>query len=236
MTHIAIFPTWDCQLNCAYCSIKHSKIDRSVKGVDWQAWANGLIYALPRGSLIDIAGGEPFLYPGLLPLCGRLGQAGMLWAITTNAKATEAIEEFCRVRPSGGVCFNVSDHAGNPEAHENIPKLRAAGWQVAVHRVDHPAAGTHEPEAITITYQAWAEGKAVDGIKRNCIAGINHWVADPAGNLWRCVVALETGQPSLGNLFSRKVTKGKLFCDFGCTTCYTENPSEWEVEMREVVT
>ena len=48
------------------------------------------------------------------------------------------------------------------------------------------------------------------------------------------MMALETGQPSSGNLFTREVRRTGLLCDFGCTSCYTEDPSSWSIEMREV--
>ena len=236
MMHIAIFPTWECQLNCAYCSIRNSQIDRTTAPVRWEMWANALTDVLPRGAIVDIAGGEPLLYEGLPELIEALGNAGLLWAVTTNAKDTKLINALaaCIRSLPGCVCFNVSDHSGNPEAHDNIAKLRQAGYRVNVHRVDHPKAGVHEPDAVTITYQDWINGAAVDGIKRKCTAGIDHWVADPQGDMWRCVVALETGQPAAGNLFTRKVRKTSLLCDFGCTSCYTENPASWQVEMRAV--
>lgn len=232
--HIAIFPTWDCQLNCPYCSIRNSRIDRSTKPASWELWAKVLIAELPRGSLVDVAGGEPLLYPGITELLHALGQAGLRWALTTNAKANYACFRLCEDPPPGAVCINVSDHTGNPEAHENIMLLRGTGYTVNVHRVDHPEAGQHEPDAALITYQDWVGGKAVDGKLRKCTAGMNHWVADPQGDLWRCVVALETGQPPSGNLFSGEVRATSLLCDFGCTACYTEDPASWEIEMREV--
>lgn len=234
MMHVVIFPTWDCQLNCAYCCIRSSRIDRATAPVPWVKWAAALPDVLPRGSIVDIAGGEPLLYDGLLDLLAALGKAGLLWAMTTNAKATEVIDALSEHVLPGGFCFNVSDHIGNPEAHDNIIKLRRAGYHVNTHRVDHPKAGVHEPDAIKITYQDWANGGAVDGITRKCTAGIDHWVADPQGEMWRCVVALETGQPSAGNLFTRKVRTTGLLCDFGCSTCYTEDPVSWRIEMRAV--
>jgi hypothetical protein len=234
MMHVAIFPTWSCQLSCAYCSIRNSKIDRTVAPVPWQVWADALKSALGPGSIVDVAGGEPLLYDGIIPLLHALGGAGIRWALTTNAKATEKVKQICWARPRGGVCINVSDHAGNPEAHEAVHWLRDAGYFVNVHRVSHPAAGHHEHDAREITYQDWIGGQAVDGKRRHCTAGINHWVADPRGDMWRCVVALETGQPSNGNLFTRELAPIKAECDFGCSACYTENPGEWGVEMREL--
>lgn len=234
MMHVVIFPTWSCQLACDYCSIRNSKINRSVSPVPWTAWVDALRSAVSIGSIVDIAGGEPFMYDGILPLIGNMGSIGLRWAITTNAIASDVIGEFIRMRPEGCVCINVSDHRGNPEAHKNIRRLRDAGYRINVHRVNHPSAGHHEPDAQLITYQDWKGGQAVDGKRRHCTAGLNHWVADPSGNLWRCIVAMQTGQPSGGNLFTRDVQIASMECDFGCSACYTENPSEWGVEMREL--
>lgn len=231
--HVAIFPTWSCQLICDYCSIRHSQIDRSVSPVPWQKWAKALPKVLPRNSIIDIAGGEPLLYDGIVDLLIALGANHLRWALTTNAKATAQIERLCEDMPPGAVCINVSDHIGNPEAHGNIAALRDAGYAVNVHRVDHPAAGTHESDAELITYQDWVDDNAVDGIARKCTAGAEHWVADPQGDLWRCIVAMQIGQPSSGNLFTREVHTTGLRCEFGCTSCYTEDPESWGIEMRE---
>lgn len=232
--HYCIYPTWECQLDCAYCSIRRSKVDRSVAPVDWQEWARALPRAVLAGSVVDIAGGEPLLYPGLVDLLHALGRAGLVWALTTNGKAVDAIERLCQERPTGAACVNVSDHAGNPEAHESVARLRAAGYRVNVHRVDHPAAGRHEPDAQTITYQGWREGTAVDGMRRYCDAGLRHWVADPRGDMWRCVVALETGQPPTGNVFRGEARPVSRLCEIGCTSCYTEDPASWLVKMEAV--
>ena len=234
MSHVVIFPTWQCQLRCAYCSIRHSKIDRTVKPVAWEKWAVALKANLAPGSVVDIAGGEPLLYDGIIDLVQALSTAGLNWAMTTNAKATPQIARLCAAKPAGWACINVSDHAGNPEVGPNVAALRRAGFLVNIHRVDHPAAGTHLDGAATITYQDWEGGAAVDGIRRRCTAGAGHWVADPSGDLWRCIVAMETGQPAVGNLFTGHVTPTGAECAFGCSTCYTEDPASWGIRMEAI--
>lgn len=234
MMHVVIFPTWRCQLACAYCSIRHSRIDRSVRGVAWTEWASAFPEVLPRGSVVDIAGGEPLLYPGLVDLLHALAASGLAWAITSNLKAGDVVRRICAEKPAGGVCFNVSDHAGNPESRVNKLRLRRAGYRVNVHRVDHPAAGRVHPDAHLITYQDWKGGAAVDGAARLCSAGSRHWIAGPNGDLWRCIVAAQTGQPPSGDLFTRQVEPTGARCEFGCSSCYTESPASWLVEMREV--
>lgn len=234
MSHVVIFPTWACQLACEYCSIRHSKIDRRTAPVHWHQWRDALATRLAPGSVIDIAGGEPLLYDGIIELLPRIAEAGHRWALTTNAKASAQVARLCAARPAGCICINVSDHAGNPEVGPNVQAMRRAGYHVNVHRVDHPAAGTHLEGANVITYQDWAGGAAVDGIKRRCTAGAGHWVADPSGNMWRCVVALETGQPSVGNLFTGEARPTSADCDFGCSTCYTEEPTSWGIRMEAI--
>lgn len=237
MSHVCIFPTWKCQLSCEYCSIRNSKIDRMVEQVHWSEWAVKLPKVLPHGSIIDIAGGEPLLYPGIVDLLYELGISGLRWALTSNLKEGSVVDSLCATRPAGGVCINMSDHIGNPEATINKLKLRDAGYAVNVHRVDHPSAGHHEEDAQLITYQDWPAQRAVDGIKRRCNAGIHHWIAGPNGDMWRCIVAEQTGQPTIGNLFTDYESvqtvnikqSGGLECNFGCTTCYTEDPASWEV-------
>lgn len=234
MKQVSIFPTWECQLSCDYCSIRNSKIDRTTKPVDWHEWARALPRVLPKGSVVDIAGGEPLLYPGIVNLLHALAREGLYWAMTSNLKHNAAVDRLVTDRPARCVCINMSDHKGNAEATLNKRRIRQAGYTVNVHRVDHPAAGTHEDDAVLITYQDWAGGRAVDGKHRYCTAGVDHWIANPAGDLWRCIVAAEVGQPPIGNLFTGVTDRVGPLCDFGCTTCYTENPGAWHIEMREV--
>jgi len=234
MNHVCIFPTWRCQLRCEYCSIRHSKINRETPERPWEQWRDALLSCLRPGDIVDVAGGEPLLYAGMIELLHGLGRAGLRWAVTTNAKASVVIDRIVRERPQGALCFNVSDHSDNPESVDNVATLRRIGYIVNVHRVDHAAAGTRHRDAQIITYQDWSGGRAVDGVARSCTAGIHHWVADPSGDLWRCVVALEVGEPPVGNLFTGVVNPTSMECTSGCTTCYTEDPASWGIEMRAI--
>lgn len=230
--HTVIFPSWSCQLSCHYCSIRNSKIDRSVKGVPWTQWAEVLPTVLPHGSIVDIAGGEPLIYEGIVDLLHSIGNAGLLWAITTNGKALDVVERICKEKPIGGVCFNLSDHKGNPESVTSKNKLRNAGYNVNIHRVDHPHAGYNHSDASLIPYQDWLVNDAVDGIERRCTAGQAHWIADPSGDLWRCIVAAETGQPSFGNLFTGERKYISTECTFGCSSCYIGDSASWAISME----
>jgi hypothetical protein len=237
MMKVVINPSWNCQLSCAYCWLPHTKINRDAREHDWIEWAEALVDLLPPNSIVDVSGGEPLLYEGLTNLLAYLGGHGLRWAITTNALATEAVEELVRSRPKGAVVVNVSDHQGNFKAHLNIQKLRRA-FSVVVHRVEHPAAGHHEGAAGPITYQEWAEGEALDGVRRWCSAGSRHLVIDPGGDAFRCCVEMQLGHKPQGNIFDRSLRLPEFVtffvCDWGCSTHYRDNPGEWLVEMSAI--
>lgn len=229
--HVVVNPTWRCQLACPYCWLPHTRIVRGVAEHTWQQWIIALGAALPPRSIIDISGGEPLLFDGLPELLLAIGSREMAWAITTNALHTSAVERLIKLHPLHCAAINVSDHVWNERARENIDRLRAAGYPVNVNRVSHPKAGHHEPGGAELPYQDWEAGTALDGIARHCDAGLNHWVADPAGNVWRCQVSMQLGHPPLANLFTDERHTVDMLCGYGCSTCYRDTPEAWHIKM-----
>ena len=236
--HVLINLSWACQLECPYCLLPHIKINREAKVHGWMDWAKALISNVPAGSVVDIAGGDPLLYPDLAALVYVLGQAGIYWAITTNAMHTKAVDELIAAKPTKCALINVSDHPGNgsEEVSENIVKLRTH-FPLVINRVDTPDAGHHRDGVSSIIpYQSWREGTELDGITRICDSGQRHWVADPAGDVFRCNPDMARAYPPIGNLFEEdKIIKpAKVTCRSGCSTCYTSVPTAWPVEMKPV--
>lgn len=234
MKHVVVNLSWKCQLHCPYCWLPHVKINRKAPERTWTEWGAALLDACSPGDVIDFSGGDPLLYDGIELLLYYLGASGIRWAITTNALATEYIERLMKCHLMGCICINVSDHTGNEAARANIDRLRTK-FPVHTHRVDHPSAGHHEQGAKIIPYQKWAEGQATDGKLRYCNAGIRHWVTDTEGNLYRCVVDMQVGNESFGNVFSNVNEPEPFICNFGCTSCYTSEPEAWLLDMREAV-
>lgn len=232
---VVVNPTWRCQLSCRYCWLPHVKIDRAAPEHPAEEWAEALTSALPPGSIVDLSGGEPLLFPRLPALLSALGERGIGWAITTNAMDTAAARELAEAHPSGCVVINISDHAGNARAREGIDALRSA-FPTSVNRVDHGASGDHEVGGYLLPFQDWEAGRALDGRRRLCDAGRHHWVADPAGRIWDCMVSMQLGHQPTGHLFERwRMAKGvATVCDFGCSTCYRDNPAGWMMTMEEI--
>jgi len=234
MGHYLINPSWKCQLSCHYCLIPHIKINRKAKEHTWQEWADGIIKNAEPHSVIDVAGGEPLLFPGLGYFLQAIGEAGHLWAITTNAIDDEGVAELVRIRPTNCAQVNISDHPENQDKDENIEKLRSA-FRVSVNRVDIPGDWHRREVNHLIPYQSWREGTELDGIKRICNSGLHHWVADPAGDVFRCNPEMACGKKPIGNLFSEPFqSPPPVICVDGCSTCQTSYPGAWMVDMKEV--
>lgn len=238
MGHYLINMSWRCQLKCPYCLLPHIKINREAKEHDWSEWAKGLVAHTEPGSICDFAGGDPLLFDGLELVLEYLHKHGRRWAITTNAVSKIGVIELLRLRPEGCVLINVSDHPGNEGATRNVEALKRH-YPVVFNRVDHPQAGRHfGPISSIIPYQSWREGTELDGIKRWCSSGMEHWVADPAGDVFLCNPAMATGRAPIGNLFDGNQIRRperEFICDWGCSTCYTSVPDAWPVHQRLVM-
>ena len=232
---IVINTSWKCQLDCPYCLLKHIKINRDAEEHPWWEWVKGITNNVPRWSTVDVAGGDPLLYPGLEMLLAGLFEHGLRWAITTNAMDTEAVDKLVNLHPGGCVLVNISDHPGNKAADKNIEKLRSA-FPVVMNRVDHPLAGKRDVQISSlIPYQEYAEGTEQDHKRRLCDSGINHWVLDPSGDVFLCNVAMALGHKPIGNIFDGKQIKSPtqpFECDWGCSTCYTSVPGCCDVHQR----
>lgn len=233
---IIIHPTWACQFHCPYCSVHAQGLERDKRTLSVARWG-WFIRQAPPASTFEISGGEPLLYPAIIDLLRIIVDAGHLWGMTTNAAHARRIEELIVLRISGCLALNVSIHPESPpDLGERATRLAKAGYAVHINRVMHPAS----PPAPTglplnnIPYQPWAEGMALDGIRRVCTAGVDHLCCDPAGNVYRCLVDLQLGNARLGTIndpLEQIRLKGPALCDHGCSTCYTDDPGAWHISM-----
>lgn len=231
--------TWRCQMSCDYCWVRamgwHTQ--RNELSPRWWLW---WLRQLEAGSLIDFSGGEPLMYDGIVTLLDGL-PSHVLWAMTTNLVREEALKALLRVHPAGCVQINTSWHAQAPlDFWERVDAVRQH-YHVAVNVVDHPGAPAvpdNLPAGVVVShipYQAFNEGEGMDGKTRMCNAGVDHLACDPAGNVYRCLVAMQKGEQPLGTVKDGPEalrTSGMRRCEGGCTTCYTDNPAAWTVNME----
>jgi len=232
---IIVNPIWECQLQCPYCWVRALGWHGDPTQLYWKVWAKWLLQ-LPPFSIVDFVGGEPTLYPGLPKLVGVLGQAGIGWAITTNLIRMEVVEQM--LEHPGCVVVNVSIHPDSPrDVRKRIARLRRNGHLIRVSRVLHKDAPTVNWAGdwlAEISYMDVDDGMVVDGKHRLCSAGVKHLVCDPSGNVYRCATHMQLGLAPLGNIGTpplELVLDGASPCSSGCTICYTEDPSVWEIEM-----
>ena len=81
MGHYLINLSWKCQAHCPYCLIPHIKVNHKARPHGWKKWAAGIIQNCPKGSVIDVAGGDPLLYKDLVPFLEAIAEAGLRWAL-----------------------------------------------------------------------------------------------------------------------------------------------------------
>ena len=152
---IAFYPTWECNLTCYYCGTRnankglkpgphggsrHGEYREEPAGVEPEAWAERF-NALDGGAMIDISGGEPFLWPGLIRFLQRLDVKHRAF-LTTNL--TRPVDTFCASVPALKVPdITASCHLCNPEWKgafwEKIDYLRERHFWIRVNFVAYPA-------------------------------------------------------------------------------------------------
>jgi hypothetical protein len=236
MGHYLINTLWRCELHCPYCLLPHIAINRTAAHHSWSEWAVALRDYPEPGSILDFGGGDPLLMDGLPEMLRALADTGRYWALTTPATSKYGTDALLRSRPPGCVLINVSDHPGKYDAEANIARLQSV-YRVVFNRVDYPVTGhRHDGDISTvIPYQSWREGTELDGIRRRCDSGQHHWVADPAGDVFRCNPQMAQGKETMGNLFARTLkVPDPVICETGCSTCYTSVPTAWPVTMVPV--
>jgi len=241
---VIVNPTWRCQFSCPYCWVRAMgwhKLYRRHQERHWHDWAVW-VSALPEASSIDFSGGEPFVYPGMVELLRVCADAHVAWAVTTNLDNAGAWHDLTTDPIEGCLGINVSWHPQSPpDLSWRIRRLHETGYPVFVNLVSHPNApelgDVGKVHVNHIPYQPWQEGLAVDGIKRQCTAGMAHVACDPLGRVYRCLVAMQTGQEPLGTIdddLHDIALKESAPCDFGCSTCYTVSPASWAVGMEAI--
>lgn len=240
MHKVVVNPTWRCQFRCPYCwVIAVGFRDNPGRELPWQEWVAALTKHIPKGSIIDFSGGEPLLFKGFYPMLNWLlrKREDLNWAVTTNLASDEWELFYSDPLPRCAV-INVSSH---PESSQEV-QARAAmltqRYPLRVNWVVHPSSEKPDVEREwlnEITYEDWEGGNAVDGVPRYCNAGEKHWFIDPQGYIFNCSIEPRLGVVPSGNIFTGKFPKGgERLCKVGCGTCYTDNPSNWLVTMREV--
>jgi len=227
--------TWDCQLHCPYCWCRALGWHGPGAVLYWKIWAKWLLQA-PGPAIVDFSGGEPTLYPDLPKLVGVLANAGIGWAITTNLIRMKVVEKM--LEHQGCVGVNVSIHPESPrDIRKRVAQLRQNGRRIQINSVVHEAAPKVDwagKSLVEIPFQDFRNGRAIDGKHRLCTAGVGHLVCDPLGNVYRCAVYMQQGMPPIADIskpFADALARSGAPCSVGCTTCYTTDPSAWELEM-----
>ena len=219
MKHYLINPTWRCQNQCSYCWVQRTVRQRPelyhAQERPWQDWAAALHRDPP--DIVDVAGGEPFLWEGLADLIRACPH--VMFALSTNGVASAAIQAFCDLSKAPNLnSINISFH---PESEKTIPRylwhwrtsaltLMDTGYLVHSNVVDY---GDNEERAYRIMGQWKAKYilspyENMDILKEKqaqglcCEGGVNHLTVAPDGTAWPCLSTLRSpywAETAIGN-------------------------------------
>jgi len=132
-----------CNFNCSYCYIRNMENKMSMLGhgisVDLPAFKR--IYERNGIDVINLTGGEPFLYPEFVTLCEELTKFTDI-RINTNLSTMNVFDFADTIDPDKVREIHVSLHIGEREnvykMVDKIHYLRSKGFNVFVSQVMHP--------------------------------------------------------------------------------------------------
>jgi len=104
-------PTGACNLRCKMCGqygdkgvMKDCAAEENKKTLPLETWKNFVDQIAPNKPTVYVWGGEPFLYPDLIPLCKYMVDKGCLVSVNTNGTLMERYAEQI-VRDKWGTIF-----------------------------------------------------------------------------------------------------------------------------------
>jgi radical SAM protein with 4Fe4S-binding SPASM domain len=93
-------PTGDCNQRCVMCGqygdkgiMKGIPVEERKKVLPLETWKKLIDEIAPKKPTIYVWGGEPFLYPDLMPLCKYMVEKNLVVAINTNGTLVEQYAE-----------------------------------------------------------------------------------------------------------------------------------------------
>ncbi len=206
MRHILICPTWRCQNHCRYCWMDYTV--RAREGLIGAAErpAADWIAAINREPLfVDIAGGEPLLYRGLVDIIAGCQHTN--FGLSTNGMWFPGVKRLCDTRLPNLGSINMSIHTDcGLEDYEGRFKaafstFKQAGYPVfasivlyedELRRASALAGwvrrqGGHVDES---PYEDMRPEALKQAVPLECDAGRSGFVVAPDGQAWPCLGAL----------------------------------------------
>ncbi|MCL2800759.1 MAG: radical SAM protein [Treponema sp.] len=93
---VYIKPTGECNQRCVMCGqygekgiMKNCAPEERKKTLSLETWKKFVDQIVPQKPTVYVWGGEPFLYPDLMPLCKYMIQKGLVVSVNTNGTLME---------------------------------------------------------------------------------------------------------------------------------------------------
>lgn len=260
MKHYLINITWRCQNNCPYCWLNDTVRQRTGMMAAPERSPREWIAAIRREwvDTVDIAGGEPLLYEGLLDILDALPRIS--FGISTNGQALEAIDKLCAKRRENVICVNLSLHPQSELQDERTFKYAATmlhnaryplicnllDWGDNIQRAAPMAAWLreHDVPVVVSPFEDVTNLGTERATGLRCKGGTSHLTLAADGAAWPCLTALRSPywrEWALGNWVDDTIDLGKRVqpCYLDCTDYYVLKDRHaagdmWGVEPREV--
>jgi len=198
--------TWRCNLKCQYCGVYHIREGHmpgpeggSLAGefrekdakVPYQSWIDAF-NKLDGPAVIDISGGEPFLFPNMFEIIEGTEEYHQ-WAITSNLCAS-TVEQLLSLPKNRIKGMTASFHLCNPDHEGFFTKIGALadyGIPLNVNFVAHPSQLSYvkaihrrvvDDMGIALTLEPYSGGDVVP------FRGYNKKELDFLGNYWGCEI------------------------------------------------
>ncbi len=242
-THYLLNVTWRCQNRCRYCWLNPSVRTRPEMLDAEERPAADWIAAIHRDrpGVVDIAGGEPFLYEGLLDIIAACPETH--FGLSTNGISARVLDLTTGAPLQNVVSINVSYHPDaqawqgyEPTWRRHVASLRAAHYRVHTNIVDH--GDNVERAADTLR---WLRGQGIHvaispyeesaGLGEQlaqglvCQGGIAHLNVAPDGEAWPCLTTMRSPyweETRLGNWLDGAVDVARkpVPCHLACHDYY----------------
>lgn len=142
MPYIVFIPTYQCNYRCSYCTVTKSNYARLYPKTverEWNEWVNAFSKFPP--SVINISGGEPFLYDDLIKLMENIQKKHVINSMFSNFSliSDEKIGEMDRLQRTLNIVASFHPPMSKKEVFaKKILKLNEMGFNVRVNYVTFP--------------------------------------------------------------------------------------------------
>lgn len=249
---IVIYPSLVCSfrggINCPYCWVDtfEQRVGRTKpsSSSSWEIWRDFLLRLPP--ATIDVVGGEPLQYPGIVELLQSVS-IRHCWAMTTHLPENRAYHSIADSPIAGCVHITWSYHPYSRQDATTFARFQRLrdiyGSHVVsasvVHYGNIPIQDILSRFADDGIYCAVNEyqppvGNGLAPTWQRCNGGHRHIVCGPDGGVWPCFALFERPDRNrwrLGHISDFVLRPARALCHQECGPCYRAAGNPFRIDL-----